>query len=286
MRGWRTTIPENTDAVVASFDAATSGRLSLTYYSELLAGDFLERLYNWDLVCCWEHFPFGVQSPPLCQIAACAYGTQRVSNGQSRMEADDRILRQQVQRLLACRVDKGRIPTDIVQAIIAKGSNLQILERAVREEVLSTACAVIRKYHFDWYKEELKMALEPEKKDVSYQYGRLLAVFEKIERDTYGPDETREPNAIRMQSVFSKRPQYASRILWEQLKKAYYPKLKPGARIRYDRLIGEIVAQISDCSQGTREEALKDTYFIGYYLQRSALYTSQNNTENKQEEEV
>ena len=130
------------------------------------------------------------------------------------------------------------------------------------------------------------MALEPEKKDVSYQYGRLLAVFEKIERDSYGPDETREPNAIRMQSVFSKRPQYASRILWEQLKKAYYPKLKPGARIHYDRLIGEIVAQISDCSQGTREEALKDTYFIGYYLQRSALYTSQNNTENKQEEEV
>lgn len=286
LRGWRTTIPEDADAVVASFDAATSGRLSLTYYSELLAGDFLERLYNWDLVCCWEHFPFGIQSPPLNQIANCAYGTQRVSNGQARLETDDRILRQQVQRLFICRVDKGKIPADIVQALIAKASNLQILERNVREEVLSTTCAMIRKYHFDWYKEELKMALEPEKQDVSYQYGRLLAVFEKIERDTYGPDETREPNAIRMQSVFSKRPQYASRILWEQLKKAYYPKLKPGARIRYDRLIGEIVAQISDCSQGTREEPLKDTYFIGYYLQRTALYTSQNNTENKQEEEV
>ena len=286
LRGWRTTIPENTDAVVASFDAATSGRLSLTYYSELLAGDFLERLYNWDLVCCWEHFPFGVQSPPLYQIAACAYGTQRVSNGQSRMEVDDRILRQQVQRLLACRVDKGRIPTDIVQAIIAKGSNLQILERAVREEVLSTACAVIRKYHFDWHQEELKMTLEPEKKDVSYQYGRLLAVFEKIERDTYDKDEMREPNAIRMQSVFSRRPQYASRILWEQMKKAYYPRLKPGTRTFYDRLIGEIVEQISACSNGSREEALKDTYFIGYYLQRNALYTSQNNKENHEEEEV
>lgn len=284
--GWKNTIPGDAGAVVASFDAATSGRLSLTYYSEMLAGDFLERLYEWDLICCWEHFPFGVQSPSLYQIAACAYGTQRVSNGQSRMEVDDRILRQQVQRLLACRVDKGRIPTDIVQAIIAKGSNLQILERAVREEVLSTACAVIRKYHFDWHQEELKMTLEPEKKDVSYQYGRLLAVFEKIERDTYDKDEMREPNAIRMQSVFSRRPQYASRILWEQMKKAYYPRLKPGTRTFYDRLIGEIVEQISACSNGSREEALKDTYFIGYYLQRNALYTSQNNKENHEEEEV
>lgn len=286
LRGWKNTIPGDAGAVVASFDAATSGRLPLTYYSEMLAGDFLERLYEWDLICCWEHFPFGVQSPSLYQIAACAYGTQRVSNGQSRMEVDDRILRQQVQRLLACRVDKGRIPTDIVQAIIAKGSNLQILERAVREEVLSTACAVIRKYHFDWHQEELKMTLEPEKKDVSYQYGRLLAVFEKIERDTYDKDEMREPNAIRMQSVFSRRPQYASRILWEQMKKAYYPRLKPGTRTFYDRLIGEIVEQISACSNGSREEALKDTYFIGYYLQRNALYTSQNNKENHEEEEV
>ncbi len=286
LRGWKNTIPGDAGAVVASFDAATSGRLSLTYYSEMLAGDFLERLYEWDLICCWEHFPFGVQSPSLYQIAACAYGTQRVSNGQSRMEVDDRILRQQVQRLLACRVDKGRIPTDIVQAIIAKGSNLQILERAVREEVLSTACAVIRKYHFDWHQEELKMTLEPEKKDVSYQYGRLLAVFEKIERDTYDKDEMREPNAIRMQSVFSRRPQYASRILWEQMKKAYYPRLKPGTRTFYDRLIGEIVEQISACSNGSREEALKDTYFIGYYLQRNALYTSQNNKENHEEEEA
>ena len=43
------------------------------------------------------------------------------------------------------------------------------------------------------------MALEPEKQDRSYQYGRLLAVLEKAERDTYSSDETREPNAIRMQ---------------------------------------------------------------------------------------
>lgn len=284
LRGWKETIPADAGAVIAAFDAATSGRLALTYYSELPASDFLERLHNWDALCCWEHDPFGIQAPSLYQIANCAFGTVRTSGSQTKLETDDRILCQQVQRLLSCRVDKGKMPADIARAAAAKASNLQIMDTQLRENVLSTACAVLRKYYYDWDREEWNMSLEPEKKDISYQYGRLLAVFEKIERDTYDKDEQREPNAIRMQSVFAKRPRYASRILWEQLKKAYYPHLKPWNRVKYDRLIGEIIEQISDLPQAEHEEALKDTYLFGYYLQKKALYTS-DKTENSQEEE-
>ena len=284
LRGWKETIPADAGAVIAAFDAATSGRLALTYYSELPASDFLERLHNWDALCCWNHDPFGIQAPSLFQIANCAFGTVRTSGSQTKLETDDRILRQQVQRLLSCRVDKGKMPADIARAAAAKASNLQIMDNQLRETVLSTACAVLRKYYYDWDREEWNMSLEPEKKDISYQYGRLLAVFEKIERDTYDKDEQREPNAIRMQSVFAKRPRYASRILWEQLKKAYYPHLKPWNRVKYDRLIGEIIEQISDLPQAEHEEALKDTYLFGYYLQKKALYTS-DKTENSQEEE-
>ena len=284
LRGWKETIPADAGAVIAAFDAATSGRLALTYYSELPASDFLERLHNWDALCCWNHDPFGIQAPSLFQIADCAFGTVRTSGSQTKLETDDRILRQQVQRLLSCRVDKGKMPADIARAAAAKASNLQIMDTQLRETVLSTACAVLRKYYYDWDREEWNMSLEPEKKDISYQYGRLLAVFEKIEQDTYDKDEQREPNAIRMQSVFAKRPRYASRILWEQMKKAYYPRLKPWNRVKYDRLIGEIIEQISNLPQAEHEEALKDTYLFGYYLQKKALYTS-DKTENSQEEE-
>lgn len=284
LRGWKETIPADAGVVIAAFDAATSGRLALTYYSELPASDFLERLHNWDAICCWNRDPFGIQAPSLYQIANCAFGTVRTSGNQTKLESDDRILRQQVQRLLSCRVDKGKMPADIARAAAAKASNLQIMDTQLRETVLSTACAVLRKYYYDWDREEWNMSLEPEKKDISYQYGRLLAVFEKIERDTYDKDEQREPNAIRMQSVFAKRPRYASRILWEQMKKAYYPHLKPWNRVKYDRLIGEIIEQISNLPQAEHEEALKDTYLFGYYLQKKALYTS-DKTENSQEEE-
>lgn len=283
LRGWKENLPADAGAVIAAFDAATSGRLSLTYYSEMLASDLAERLHHWDNVCCWEHFPFGIASPSIYQITDCAFGTVRSSDNQTKLETDDRIKKQQLQRLLSCRVDQQKMPSDIVRAVISTASNLQIMDSQLRETVLSTACAVIRKYRYDWYQEEWNMALEPEKKDISYQYGRLLAVFEKIERDTYDSDERREPNAIRMQSVFTKRPLHTSRLILEQLKKAYYPKISPSSRTFYDRLISQIFEQISDCPYAEREVTLKDSYLFGYYLQRSALYTKKNETNQEED---
>lgn len=127
------------------------------------------------------------------------------------------------------------------------------------------------------------MALEPEKKDRSYQFGRLLAVMEKVERDTYDSGESRDANAIRMQSVFCQRPMYAAGILEKQLERAYFPRLRPGSRIWYKNLIGEIMAVISAFPQEDWNKPLEDSYLMGYYLQRSALYTK--NTVNDTEED-
>ena len=285
LHGWKKTIPDDAGAVIATFDVTTkeTARLSLTYYSEMLATDFVERLCNWDNICCWYHFPFGVESPAIYQIVDCAFGTVRNSKVNSKdkttIEVDERAGRQHVQRLLSCRVDKAKMPVDIVRALAAKASNLQIIkEIAVREKVLFTACAVIRKYHYDWYQEEWNMALEPEKKDISYQYGRLLAVFEKIERDTYDSDEKREPNAIRLQSAFSRQPLTISCTLWKQLDTAYLPKIKDlKKREEYRRLYTEIGGRIAEFPDFEQNRPLKDTYFLGYCLQRNALYESGTN---------
>lgn len=283
VKGWREQIPPDSEAVIAAFDASTSGRLSLTYYSELLASDFLERLHHWDATCCWRNGQFGMQSPSLYQIVNCAFGVVRTGKNQAHLETDDRVMRQQIQRLISCRVDKVKIPLDIKQAVVTRASNLQILDAGLRESVLFTACAVVKKYHDDRNKEEWEMALVRDKKDISYQYGRLLAILEKIERDTYDREEGRETNAIRMQPVFAQRPQYTSRIIWEQLKKAYYPRILPASRTYYERLIGEIIGQISEFPENEQNRPLRDTYLLGYYLQRNELY--QPKTEEKKQEE-
>ena len=129
------------------------------------------------------------------------------------------------------------------------------------------------------------MSLEPEKKNRSYQFGRLLAVLEKAERDAFDPDEKREPNAMRMQALFVKRPMYAAKIIIEQLKNAYYPRLSPGARIYYDKLIGEIMLMISEYPDSETNKPLGEEYLMGYYLQKNAFYTKRSNDNNESKEE-
>lgn len=264
--------------VVAAFDAATTGRLAITYYNELLGSDFMERLACWDETCCWKDRRRGVRSPLMYHIIAYAFGTQRGADG--KVEPDEKLIAPQMQRLLSCRIDRAAFPLDIMRAIVARAEQLQNYSPVHRNALLFTACAVIRKYYIDHQKEAFDVALEPERNDRSYQWGRLLAVMEKIERDTYESGEKREPNAIRMQTVFVRRPAYAFRVVMEQLKSAYYPRLSAGMRIYYDRLVGEIVEKLSQ-NIGDYEKPLTETYLLGYYLQKSALYTKKDSSETE-----
>ena len=121
------------------------------------------------------------------------------------------------------------------------------------------------------------MSLEKEKHDRSYQFGRLLAVMEKIEWDTYSKEEKkegkRETNAIRLQSVFCKRPMNTARIVNDKLRTAYLPHLNQGRiKAKYLDLMGEIMGQINEFDESEWNKPLKDTYLMGYYLQRNELY--------------
>lgn len=285
IKGYAANLPADESVVIAAFEAATSGRLSVTYYNELQGSDFLERLRYWDETCCWCSYQWGVSSPSLYQIVNSAYGVYRGDTTKGKFESDRRVVGQQMQRLIACRVDKAKFPIDIMRSITEKASRLQLYSSGVREMILFTACASIRKCRKDNFKEEWSMALEPEKRDRSYQYGRLLAVLEKIEKDTYGSDERRETNAIRLQSFYVQRPQEGFSQIMTQLKTAYYPRLSVGSRNYYDKLIGQIVEMISDVSEHNIGDPLKETYLMGYYLQKNDLYSKKENKVDAEREE-
>lgn len=284
--GWKKELelPAREWVIIAVFDAPAkkSGRLSINYYNELMGSDFLDRLKYWDETCCWYHYQ-GISSPTLRQIASYAFGTLRSKGEKTSVEIDDKVLGQQIQRLLMCRVDKSLFPFDIFQALIQKASNLQIYESNDREKLLFITCAVIKKYKYDHYKETIEMSLESDRKDRSYQYGRLIAILEKIEKDTYKRGEERESNIIRRLSTFIKTPLKVSADIMTQLKSAYYPQLSSPSRTFYDKLIGEIMEIIDQL--GDKDKPLSETYIIGYYLQQKELYKSNKNNTNNTEEQ-
>ena len=275
--GYRTELPDNAGVIIASFDAASDGRLAVTYYNELTGSDFLQRLYHWDDTCCWYNCKFGIQSPPLYQIVNCAYGTLQSSGSKAAFKTDDEQMSRQIERLVASRINQAALPHDFVRNVSERAALANLCEsknRQLREDVLFVACALIRKYKYDKYGEEVGMSLDKNSSDRSYQFGRLLAVYEKAERDTYSKDEEREPNAIRFQAAFCRRPLFIAAQIEKQLESAYFPRLNPASRAFYKRLIGEIMAKINESSEDELNLPLAETYLIGYYLQRNDLYTS------------
>ncbi len=282
LNGWKTEISDKASAVIAAFDAATSGRLSLTYYQELRASDFLDRLYEWDDSCCWWFYKT-ISCPSLLQIVNCALGTERVEKGKARISVDEKVMKQQLQALLACRINKAPIPMPIIRGLTQHASEpLKYHAKENRELILFTACAVIKKYQKDHFQEEYAMELEKLKLDRSYQFGRLLAIYEKMETDTYrnkddqGESDKRLSNAIRLQSVYCKQPLHYADILEQQINRAYLGRLSKGSQIYYKTQISQIMEQIfaSATSQEELNKPLEPTYLLGYYLQRQEFFKS------------
>ncbi len=285
--GYKNNFEPEDETIAAAFEAATTGRLSVCYYSQMKAYEFLERLRFWDETTAWLHRKYGVTSPTLKSIADAAYGVLRTEKEIQKVETDNKILSGAMQRLLLCRLERSPFPADIMRSAVQKCSSLQLYDddkSQNRNNQLFTTCAIIKKFRYDRFKEEWNMALEPEKKNRNYQFGRLLAVLEKAERDAFDQGEKREPNAMRMQALFVKRPMYASKIIIEQLKSAYYPRLSPGARAYYDKLIGEIMRVISEYPESEIGKPLGEEYLMGYYLQKTSLYTKRNTDNNEPED--
>lgn len=286
--GYRDQFEETDRVIIMGLDAATTGRLSITYYHELLASDFLERVMYWGETCRWNYLKFtskkqpyqAVETPIFRRIVECAFGRER----NNFIEADDKIMKEQTQRLVKCMLEKQPVPFDLVQALTLRASTPMAYSRGNRERVLSTACAVISKYHFEKNRTqkgaEDDMKLDQDNHDRSYLFGRLLAVCEKVERSTYERGESREPNAIRLQSAYVNHPLQTWKIL-DGLLNPYFQKLRPGSREYYRQLISEIIIALQDSDQNILNQGLKETYLLGYYLQRDAL----NKKKEAQEEE-
>ena len=268
-------------AVIASFDAATTGRLAVTYYNEISLETFLERMVDWDAHCCWYNGKYGIQAPNLLQITDCAFGTVRGGW----LETDDKIQRQLLQRLLDCKVSGGVFPVDIVKVLVHRASSPQSYDEAIWRRILHTACAALQKYRYDTKQGGNEMAWELSRKDRSFQYGRLLAVMERAELDYYRKtNESRQTNAIKFMAEYRRRPFSVFERINRHLHQAYLNRIDERSAGRYEKLVGEIFAILRDFPEEELNKPLDDTYLMGYELQRNAFYVKNNSEENTEEE--
>lgn len=290
LMGYRQELGERKDIVVMGLDAATTGRLSITYYNELMGSDFYDRIQEWYQSFVWYFTGYDngkrvseVRTPSMREIIQYAYGTVDSTGG---MQVSDKLYKEQMQRMLRCMLDKQPLPRDLVHALFLKASSPQAYSNKLKniyECILSTACAAIKKRKNDnmfgntnintQEREDNIMTLDENNRNRSYLFGRLLAIAETVELLTYSYDEKREPNAKRYQTVFVHHPMSTWKILEEALE-PYYRKIdSPKKREEYRTMIQGIIEKIEDDDATKLNNPLDENYLLGYYLQRATLRT-------------
>lgn len=298
--GWKGQLEDSDDIVIMSLDAATTGRLSITYYNELMASDFYQRMEYWYDTFHW-YFPkykkgekpsVEIKTPLTTRIVEYAFGVERetdssdTGNNYKSLLVNDKVLKEETERLIECMIDRRPIPRNIVHALVNRASTPQAYSRSVHEQILSTACAAIKKEKKDYEGKDESMELDKNNRNRSYLFGRLLAIAERVERSTYQEGESREPNAMRLQTAFVNHPMHTWVIL-ENALKPYFERLSVKSRIFYKNLIGEIFGQFREEDKEILNKALGEEYLLGYYLQRAELYgpKKENSDSNNNREE-
>ncbi|MFI3226030.1 MAG: type I-C CRISPR-associated protein Cas8c/Csd1 [Clostridia bacterium] len=266
------------DIIVASFEAATTGRLSVTYYNEMNANDFFERISIW-----YENIAISdYYIPTFKNIIEYAFGRE---NDNGFFNADGNILKKESQVLLYCMLENRPIPSYYIKTLTTRATKQALYENKSRNRILLTACAIIRKFYNDkLMREEFKMVLDEKNADRSYLFGRYLAVAERLESQTYSNDEKRETNAIRMQISFSQKPFTSFRALEERLI-SYKAKLPQGSKIYYQNLISEIISKLDIENISELNKPLESIYLLGYYHQREAFFKGKQETKTEENED-
>ncbi|MGN0634062.1 MAG: type I-C CRISPR-associated protein Cas8c/Csd1 [Oscillospiraceae bacterium] len=274
----------NDKIMIMALDSATTGRLSVSFYSELARSDFLKNAENWHNDTSWYTYinkkvKYGISSFSILEIIKNAFGTEK-SGG---IDCDGKVLRENVLRLIPCITEGRKIPHDIVNALVRKASKpLGYEEQFNHAKVVNTACGMIRKQ----YKEkgiEVGMGLDENCTDRNYLYGRLLAVAEKAELDTYSDEEkkSRVPNARRYWEKFVQSP-YTT---WERIYEKLNPYLqKLGNSNRYDILINKDIKEKFTIESYSDNSRLSPLYLLGYSHQMNDFYKKKNETTTNEED--
>ena len=292
MKGYRQNLNFNSDIIIMVLDAATQGRMSINMYQELKSSEFYDNVNRWFSQTVWHWCYFDgqkklvhcVQTPSLYNIIKYACGVEKDSLiGQPTVEVDEKVLQRFVQAIFPCIALGKPLPANVLKQIFTRASNPQFYSNKNNwDRVVDVCCALYRKYYIDKKGVELNMKLDRDCDDRSYLYGRLAAVAEKIETDTYDNDEKRAPNALRYMNVLMTSPFKTWRHI-EMKISPYMTKLaskKYGSYTYYGKELQEIYVNFK---KGEFElvKPLDAMFFMGYYGEKDELYTSSKNKEEE-----
>ena len=284
------------DVVIMALDSATTGRLSISYYSELKGSAFLQRIGKWYASCAWQNvirFEKHMDAkgkeiyqrirytgtPSIKSIIHCAYGNS----------VKKEIEKVTTKELLSCIMDGRKLPYALVDHICQRLYKPYTMSSGEYDADLHIGCAVLRKYLNDIAseKEAWIMGLDKQKMDISYLWGRLLAYVQEVEEEALeimGIKDS-ETNAERYMRRFQLRPLDT----WEQLYLNLHPyqvRLRKNKNNRFKVLneeMNELANTLLNEEKYQLDGALDKCFILSYCAQLDELRYKRNKKEESED---
>ena len=279
IKGYRQKLDFSSKIMLMCVDAATPGRLSVVQYQEFAATDYYNHLEQWYRDASWHTLWFrngkrfhGISTPSPYQIALFAGGTERSDTG--KIMADDKQMKLLFREIYTCMLHGTTVPSHILKMLYNRCANplKYAAERGNWEKLLDITCALYRKHYIEKNGVTFNVGLDRTCTDRSYLYGRLTAVADKMETDTF-EKELRQTNAKRYMSAMLNAPFKT----WAYLEERVLPytakiiKQNPQYFAKYEKELEEIhsLFQMEDYASNERLDA---RFFMGFYCQKQEFY--------------
>lgn len=272
--------------MIMALDAATTGRLALMEFKEYSSSRYLESLKNWYHSCEWIHPKKGKKGRyffkgmvGIRDATELLYGTEQTEYFS--LKGRENMYKEVAKRWMPCILENREVPQDMVNLAVRRASSPVSFESTfLWKRVLALACSLVRQQYLRRYKEEWSMALNENRQEREYLYGRLLALADRIEYRTYDKEEERETNARRYMNAFSQHPYRTWKIIEEKLS-PYFSQLRITERLKYKGMMDSIFELFRE-GEFENDNPLTGLYLLGFHNQSYALKNS--NETNKEEE--
>lgn len=273
---------------IAIFDKISNGRVATKYFRTLSASRLKENLVAWQEKYHWRGYSKEnrdkVFTPSPRRLVLAAYGVER--DGFLEISKKD-FLKNQYQNILTALVEGRSIPENFEKALTVNIRHRQNYDNTWME-VKFCALAVLKDK--GGFKDAM---LNRENTDRSYLFGRLLALFERMEASTFGEKEERSTNAEKMWTSYTNHPATMMMRL-RNLLKPYERKMATseqnrGLYFKLSRDISEVTNMLHDNYDMDSAEVnrpLDYGFIFGYEAQMRDIFTKRNKeTEEAKEED-
>lgn len=272
---------------VLLLEAATPGRLSVSYYQEFSSTQIAELIDNvekWHINHAWyqmydkEKRKMTISAPSVIVITLFCEGVER----SGKMDVDDKVFGNTVIRLLPCVLEGKAIPEDILQKLVFKTLRPMNYSEQNWHRLLKITCSLLR----EKYKEVGTMDVNRDSTDIHYNYGRWLAVAHEIERRALWQNEvSRETNAMRLFSKYAENPNKYMAVIQSKIQ-IYEEKLGEKGNALFhlkNKISAKLLNNSLDELQAVRN--LDGRMVLGFEAQLDEFINRKDNNESKETEE-